>query len=370
MYSLPLFTTIRSPGTRTKTAGLMAPSTSSPPEADRATSVTPRTWTVTGDADVLSASYSDDKIAWYENQGGWFDGTQHVITTQATGAYDVFAIDLDGDGDADVLSASAADETITWYENQGGWFDGTQHLIAASVAGSVYATDLDGDGDADVLSAFSWNLEYGDGAIAWYENQGGWFDGTQHLIPSEGAGARSVYATDLDGDGDADVLSASGDGIAGSCKVAWYENLSDELARDNIIGRAESSGDWWLARSDGTSFTNEKWGSWSSDITWEHVLYGDFNGNGQEDIVGRDAATGRWYVSTSSNEGLVTKSWGIWSTNVSWEDVAVGDFNGDGLDDSPAVSAPVATGGWLNRRARHSAMPSGDAGRPALIGLM
>ena len=32
---------------------------------------------------------------------------------------------------------------------------------------SVYATDLDGDGDADVLSA-----SYIDDKIAWYENQG------------------------------------------------------------------------------------------------------------------------------------------------------------------------------------------------------
>ncbi|MBJ77271.1 MAG: hypothetical protein CMJ98_09670, partial [Planctomycetes bacterium] len=38
----------------------------------------------------------------------------------------------------------------------------------ADSAQSVYATDLDGDGDADVLSA-----SYYDDKIAWYENQGG-----------------------------------------------------------------------------------------------------------------------------------------------------------------------------------------------------
>ena len=31
-----------------------------------------------GDIDVLSASYRDDKIAWYENDGLNF--TQHIIT--------------------------------------------------------------------------------------------------------------------------------------------------------------------------------------------------------------------------------------------------------------------------------------------------
>jgi hypothetical protein len=118
----------------------------------------------------------------------------------------------------------------------------------------------------------------------------------------------------------------------------------DEAMMADIIGRVESSGDWWLARSDGTSFSNEKWGSWSSSISWEHVLYGDFNGDGQEDIAGRDAATGRWYVSTSGNEGLSTKSWGIWSTNVTWQDVAVGDFNGDGLDD--IIGRVSTSGDW------------------------
>ena len=29
------------------------------------------TWTADGDVDVLSASFSDDKIAWYENVDGW-----------------------------------------------------------------------------------------------------------------------------------------------------------------------------------------------------------------------------------------------------------------------------------------------------------
>jgi hypothetical protein len=40
-----------------------------------------------------------------------------VITTKAEGAYDVHAADLDGDGDPDVLSASFNDNKIAWYEN-------------------------------------------------------------------------------------------------------------------------------------------------------------------------------------------------------------------------------------------------------------
>ncbi len=81
---------------------------------------------------------------------------------------------------------------------------------------SVYATDLDGDGDADVLSASSNELN---GKIAWYENLGGGSFGIQQVITTSADMARLVYAADLDGDGDADVLSAS----SRDDKIAWYE---------------------------------------------------------------------------------------------------------------------------------------------------
>ena len=81
----------------------------------------------------------------------------------------VYAADLDGDGDLDVLSASSSDDRIAWYENDGaGSFGGMQTITtSANGANSVHAADLDGDGDFGVLSA-SWN----DDRIAWYENKG------------------------------------------------------------------------------------------------------------------------------------------------------------------------------------------------------
>jgi hypothetical protein len=137
--------------------------------------------------------------------------------------------------------------------------------------------------------------------------------------------------------------------------------LGSSATHDDIIGRVDSSGDWWVGRSDGTSFANEKVGSWSSGITWEHVLYGDFNGDGQEDIAGRDAATGRWYVSTSTSEGFVTTIWGIWSTNATWQDVTVGDFNGDGMDD---ITGRVGTSGqWWVAESTGTAFTNANWGR-------
>jgi len=117
--------------------------------------------------DVLSASFDDNKIAWYENDGDGNFSSQQIITINADGAFSVYATDLDGDGDMDVLSASWFDDKIAWYENDGDGNFSSQQIITTNADGaySVYSTDLDGDGDMDVLSASG-----GDDKIAWYKN--------------------------------------------------------------------------------------------------------------------------------------------------------------------------------------------------------
>ena len=67
---------------------------------------------------------------------------------------------MDGDGDMDVLSASLIDDKIAWYEYVDGLGTfGPQQVISRDVnaAQSVYAADVDGDGDVDVLSASSFD---------------------------------------------------------------------------------------------------------------------------------------------------------------------------------------------------------------------
>ena len=46
--------------------------------------------------------------------------TEHVISTTADSTFFVFATDVNGDGDTDVLSASFSDDKIAWYESDGG----------------------------------------------------------------------------------------------------------------------------------------------------------------------------------------------------------------------------------------------------------
>jgi hypothetical protein len=149
--------------------------------------------------------------------------------------------------------------------------------------------------------------------------------------------------------------------INATVDMGAYENDGPPPARDDIIGRVASSGDWWIAKSDGTSFTNEKWGNWSSDISWEHTSFGDFNGDGQQDIAGRDAATGQWYVSIATSDGFVTEKWSLWSTSVTWENVMVGDFNGDGMDD--IIGRVSSSGDWWVAESTGTAFANAKWGR-------
>ena len=87
---------------------------------------------------------------------------------------------------------------------------------SADIPIHIFASDLDNDGDLDIVSASK-----NDNTIAWYENDGAvnpsW---TAADIATSAANARAVYVADMDNDGDMDILSASQDDNT----IAWYEN--------------------------------------------------------------------------------------------------------------------------------------------------
>jgi len=239
-----------------------------------------------GDIDVLSASSSDDRIAWYENtdgQGGF--GEQQTISIDANGALQVYAADLDGDGDQDVLSASRFDDKIAWYENTDGLGSFSSELIIttnAVAAFSVHANDLDGDGDMDVVSA-----SFNDDKIAWYENTNGQgVFSAEKIITTSADGARSVYTVDIDGDGDIDVLSAS----SWDNKIAWYENTDGQGnfgEQQTITTFAFGANQVFASDMDGDGDVDVLSASWDNKIAWYENADG-LGSFGEQQIISTD----------------------------------------------------------------------------------
>jgi hypothetical protein len=340
-----------------------------------------------GDLDVVSASFDNDTVAWYENDGtpGVGVWTEHVISTSANGVWTVYAADVDGDGDLDVLSASQLDDKIAWYENDGNQ-NFTAHSIstAANSARSVYAADVDGDGDMDVLSASS-----GDNEIAWYENNGA-ENFMAHTISTAAGGARSVFAADVDGDGDLDVLSAS----RSDDKIAWYENDGAETftahtisvaangAQDVYAADMEGDGDLdvlsaseidgklaWYENDGANNFTAH---TITTGLSQTYTAYpADLDGDGDLDVLSASRNDDKiaWYENLGSLAGDYDRDldvddddYAFWKTNfgATTGPGLTADGNGDGVVDAADYTV------WLNNLGATLGAGAGAA-EPGLI---
>jgi len=176
------------------------------------------------DMDILGASSDLNRIAWWRNDGGdplvW---TEQILSSNVTLAKSVTAGDLDGDQDNDIIGASIANNDIIWWRNDGGQpIQWTQILIDGNFIGAhrVQAVDMDDDNDLDILGA-----AYLGHQISWWRNDGGdpivW---TKQVIGTGFTNACVAYAVDLDGDNDKDVIG-TGQGIN---QVAWWRNDGGE----------------------------------------------------------------------------------------------------------------------------------------------
>jgi len=195
-----------------------------------------------GDIDVIWKGKKVDYIAWSKNNGEGKFGIRNIIAYLNENPSSMRVVDMNNDGRLDILAAFNQERKIVWYENKGNGFFGNiqvagqnnQKIISdyAGYVNSVYAVDLDGDGDIDVLSASNNEDE-----IAWYENDGEENFSTAKKIANKTTRAHFISAADLDFDGDMDVLSASNDNY----KLVWYENNGEEnFGEENYITNKKS----------------------------------------------------------------------------------------------------------------------------------
>lgn len=200
-------------------------------------------------------------------------GSQRVISTQADGSRIICAADLDGDTKIDVLSANKFGGNLTWYKNLDGLGNfGPQNTIAfLNDTIHVNTADLDGDGDMDVL-AVSYFLDL----VVWYENLDGQGNfSSQKIISNTADGSFSVIATDLDGDGDLDVISGSD-----NTGIAWYENL-------------DGQGNFSISKIIDSSISSSR-----------SIAAVDMDGDGDLDIVSNSSSSGEWIFWIENMDGL------------------------------------------------------------------
>lgn len=185
-----------------------------------------------GDMDVLSACYSNlqqvGKLVLHRNMG---NGTYQAyeIDQSAPGITSCFWVDLDGDGDQDIVATMGDQDRINWYESSGGAFPAyTEQVLAYGVRYATYvvATDLDGDGDVDVVAS-----ALDDRSTDWYENDGAQVF-TRHLLARNVPNAQFVGTGDIDGDGTPEIYASCAETEA----VHLYHRTG--ISYENVVGPA------------------------------------------------------------------------------------------------------------------------------------
>ena len=184
---------------------------------------------------------------------------------------------------------------------------------------SVSASDLNGDGDADVLAAnWYWSADQSNyGKIVWYENLGNGQFGFQQVIMTTTVPANSVRAVDLNGDNRPDVLAGYSDYYSESDDddmVIWYENLGNgQFGSPQVIT--------------------------TSVDALSSVHTADLNGDGDLDVLSasRDDHTIAWYENLGGGRFSAQH---VLTTAVDWaSSVFASDLDGDGDLDVLSASA-------------------------------
>ena len=308
-----------------------------------------------GDQDVICSSGNLGDVAWYENLGNGIFGNKIIISNSFVPAYQLqisdfnkdgfldiisvntyynnpsnaltlfknngnktfaempinqsvlenattlFVANLDGDDDDDILigthgtGSSDIKNKVVWYENLGD-NNFNERVINEGIIGSggttsIFAADMDNDGDQDVVVSLTDNM-------SWYENDGNGNFNVRNVVTTSIYFTINIYVVDFDNDGDMDILSTQSE------KVVWYENLGEGVFTEEIlIGDNNIAGYLSTADLDNDNDIDVLLGASPISVPGAYFLN---NGNGTFDTavsLGENGGVGGIVASDLDNDG-------------------------------------------------------------------
>lgn len=317
-----------------------------------------------GDDDLVAWDF-DGVIRWRESRDDDRVPLSRPIGpafTNIQGPLRVIAFDADGDGREDLLASSPSHGVMVG-RNEGGVY-GTFSTIAPpgpdqNVVGPL---DMDGDGRLDLVT---WtDAQVG---LMWARNLGGGAFDPPTPVWNAAADVVDATITDLDGDGDEDIVVITDDwpvrvvaavniGVPGGMRELVITDTLDTGGEGRFVRAADLTGDglpeifallsWRAYRIDGASgVTFGAPVSSTAPVNYNGsrgMLFSDVDGDGDQDMFEYNAP--RWWINDGAG-GLVPEP-ELALTDAIWI-ADKGDMDGDGLEDIVFNHSNFRQGGWF-----------------------
>ncbi len=198
--------------------------------------------------DVLSFRLAGGAEAvWYENpKGAAGHWTEHVAFSAVDNESASF-VDMDGNGKPEIVSVSGGYGGWAEPDWTRPWDPWTFRPMTAKGTWARYShgmgtSDVNGDGRRDLLLAEGWWEQPASlSGAAWAEHPAAFWG---QEAPDEGYGGAQMFADDVDGDGDNDVITSL---QAHGWGLAWFENQGGAFAKHVLMNTREEEAQYGVA---------------------------------------------------------------------------------------------------------------------------